>query len=391
MAYTGIRSWLQQVVFNWQHKRRHYQALNYITIHKDNVLHNVRLLKRRHPGMHIVPVLKANAYGHGLREIARILNDAPCPLLAVDGYFEAGKIRFITTHRILVLGYVLPSNVPLLDTKRCSFVVQDQAVLEAFGHLGKPVKVHLEINTGMNRLGIMPDEVQSYLTALKQFSNLELEGVMTHLADADNEIDDRYTERQVELFDACMADILAAGFMPKYVHIAQTAGSTKARSRYANAIRLGIGLYGINPLTEKDSRHDSLGELKPVLSLTSTIIKAIDLAAGERVSYNGTFTAGHAMRIGVLPLGYYEGIPRSFSNTGFVMSGSTRLPIVGRVCMNHTMIDLGSTSLSTGDVVTVYAEDTASPNSITALCRTHHLFPYELLVQLSSSIRRLIS
>lgn len=389
MAQTDIRGRLQQAVFNWRHKRRHYQALNHITLRRASVLHNVQLFKRQ-LGVHIIPVLKANAYGHGLREMAQILNDAPCSFLAVDGYFEAGKIRFITTHRLLVLGYILPKNVPFLDIKRCSFVVQDLAVLAAFGRLGKPVKIHLEINTGMNRLGIAASEVDDYLTVLKQYPLLELEGVMTHLADADNEQDDSYTEHQVHAFDEVVDRILAAGHTPQYVHVAQTAGSMKAHSRHANAIRLGIGLYGINPLHERDAARPRLDDLQPVLGLTSTIVKVVDLRPGDKVSYNGTFIAERPMRIGVLPLGYYEGIPRGFSNAGFVTSGEWRLPIVGRVCMNHTMVDVSNTSLAAGDVITIYSDNPVQPNAVSALCRTYGLFPYELLVQLSSSIRRVI-
>lgn len=383
-----MRGRLQQTLLNWRHKRRRYRALNLITLNRINVLHNVKLLQRQHPGFSIIPVLKANAYGHGLRELAVILNDAACDLLAVDGYFEAGKIRFITKHRVLVLGYVLPENVPLLDTKRCSFVVQDEGGLVAFGRLGRPAKIHLEINTGMNRLGIAGGEIAHYLEVMGRYPSLELEGVMTHLADADNE-QNAFTEAQVTAFDECIRKIMAAGYRPKYVHVAQTAGSAKVKSRYANAVRLGIGLYGFNPLAKSDPYYAQLDGLRPVLSLTSTIIKVIDLEAGDRVGYNGTFTAPKAMRIGVLPLGYYEGVPRIFSNMGAVVTHANWvLPIVGRVCMNHTMIDLRGNALRVGDRVEVFAAEAAMPNSIAQTCIRHHLFAYELLVKLSSSIRR---
>src|SRR5581483_5256685 len=371
-------------------KRRRYRSLNLITLNKAHVLHNVQLVQRQHPDMEVIPVLKANAYGHGLREMARILNEADCPLLAVDGYFEAGRIRFASRHRLLVLGYILPENVAVLDTKRCSFVVQDIDVLAAFGALNRPVKIHLELNTGMNRLGIAPGELQEYLATLKHYPSLELEGVMTHLADADNERDDTYTRRQVQTFDDCVRAVVQAGFRPKYVHIAQTAGSTKVQSKYGNAVRLGIGLYGINPLGKQDAQHEVLSDLRPVLRLTSTVVKVIDLKKGDAVSYNGTFTAPRTMRIGVLPLGYYEGIPRQLSNKGFVMYGDARLPIVGKVCMNHTMVDLGETSLRVGDVVSVFTDDATRPNAISQIGDRYGLFPYELLVKLSSSIRRMI-
>lgn len=368
--------------------KNNYKTLNRITLSRAAVLHNIALIQAQHPNATIMPVLKGNAYGHGLIPMAEILNTAKCGLIAVDGYFEAAKIRYISKHRILVLGYIHPDNAHLLDTKRCSFVVQDITCLEAFGRLKHRVRVHMELNTGMNRLGLQPSEVDAYLRTLRRFPNLELEGIMTHLADADNEQDDTYTHAQAAQFDQGVEKILVAGFTPKFIHIAQTAGSTKARSKYANAIRLGIGLYGINPLNKNDAHYLSLAGLLPVLELKSTIVKTIDLKPGDKVSYNGTFTAPKPMRIGILPLGYYEGIPRELSNKGVVTHGEATLPIVGKVCMNHTMIDLLDTPLRVGNQVTVISADPNQLHTVHNIGKAHNLFPYTFITDLSSSIRR---
>jgi alanine racemase len=367
-----------------------YQTLNRIELDHRRLLANVAYVQKLHAKHGIIPVLKANAYGHGLLQVARILNDTDCAFLAVDGYFEAAQIRDITRHRLLVMGYSKPQNVKLLDLKRCSFVVQDIAGLRAFGGLNRPVRIHLELDTGMHRYGLRIDEIDEYLAVLKSYPKLQLEGVMSHLADADNESSDAYTAEQCRLFDQSIEHIRAAGFKPGYLHLAQTAGSTKAHSRYANAVRLGIGLYGINPLQPNDKHFADLNGLQPVLTLTSTIIKTYDLKKGDHVSYNGLFTAPAAMRIGVLPLGYYEGVPRELSNRGCVMSGGRRLPIVGRVCMNHTIIDIDGTRLDTGDEVTVISNDASQPNSIEQAAAAYGLFSYEWLARLSSSIKRVV-
>lgn len=365
-----------------------YRPLNRIELDGDRMRGNVALIQRQHPGFEVIPVLKGNAYGHGIEETAAILSKSNCRLLAVDGYFEAAKIRDITGQHILVMGHIFPENVRLLDTKRCSFVVQDIAGLRAFGALNKPVRVHVELNTGMNRLGLQPDELEAYLVALKQYPKLQLEGVMTHLADADNELDDSFNARQLKIFDAQVARILAAGFQPTIIHIAQTAGSTKIHSQYANAIRLGIGTYGINPLLPHDRHYADLKQLKPVMELKSTVIKVLDLQRGDKVSYNCTFTAPKAMRVGVLPLGFYEGVPRELSDKGCVTYKNKELPILGRVCMDHTVIDLDGTKLGVNDEVVVISKDPVLPNSVVGL-RTHHgLFPYTTLTGLSSSVRR---
>jgi alanine racemase len=367
-----------------------YRPLNRIEVSRSRCLRNIGLLQTQHENHEIIPVLKGNAYGHGLRQMGEILNGATCKLVAVDGYFEAAQLRDISRHHLLVMGYILPQNVHLLDLKRCSFVVQDIAGLKAFGALKRPVKIHMELNTGMNRLGLQLEEVPDYLAELKKHPQLHLEGVMTHLADADNERDDGFTKAQVEVFDRQVSRIIAAGFNPQYIHIAQTAGSTKVASRYANAIRLGIGLYGVNPLGAKDSRRGVLRELNPVMDLKSTIIKVLDLEKGERVSYNGTFKAPRAMKIGVLPLGFYEGIPRALSNKGCALDGAQKLPIVGRVCMNHTMIDLGTSNLKVGDEVTLISRETAAANSVEMLEKTFGLFAYELLTGLAEGVKRTI-
>lgn len=362
-----------------------YQPLNRVELSQAHLIHNLNLFKKRLPGFKIIPVLKANAYGHGLTEVAQMLKPAGRLLLAVDGYFEAAKILDTTNHNVLVMGYIKPQNIKLLNIKRCSFVLQDLESIRAFGRLNKPAKIHLELNSGMNRLGIRPVELGSYLNELTKFPKLQLEGVMSHLADADNELNQSFTAAQVKLFDSLTAQVFKAGFAPKLIHIAQTAGSISAQSRYANAVRIGIGLYGINPLGIKDKK---LKNLKPVLSVRSTIIKVIELKKGETVSYGRTFKAQKPMKIAVLPLGYYEGIPRLLSNSGIVTHDGRSLSIVGRVCMNHTMIDIDNTNLKVGDEVTVISDNKLDPNSIEQIARRHKLFSYELLTGLSSSVRR---
>ncbi|MGH7237162.1 MAG: alanine racemase [Candidatus Saccharimonadales bacterium] len=385
-----LRSFADKIIYGSHKANQRYQTLNLIELNAAAVVANVKLLQRQHPGFSVMPVLKANAYGHGLSEMAKILNDASCEFLAVDGYFEAAKIRYITKHRILVLGYIGSENVRLLDTKRCSFVVQDIAGLEAFARLNKSVKIHIELNTGMNRLGLRQDEFKPYLKILKKYSQLKLEGIMTHLADADNPRDNSFTGAQVKLFDELVEKVKWTGFNPKVIHVAQTAGSAKVKSKYANGLRLGIGLYGINPLNSNDGAYKELAGLQPVLALKSTIVKVINLKPGDKVSYNGIFTANQPTRIGVLPLGYYEGVPRELSNVGCATSENQILPIVGRVCMNHTMIDLKNSRLNVGDSVTVISANKSDSNSIQNIANNHNLFSYSLLTGLTSSVRRKI-
>lgn len=370
-------------------KRNNFKTLNRIEISRNNLVNNFNLFQSQHPKMQIIPTLKSNAYGHGIDQVGRLLNLVKCDLIAVDSYLEALKLAKVSDHKILVMGYIDRANFGLLNYRKCSFVIQNKEDLVSLGRLKRKVKIHLELNTGMNRLGLQPKELEPYLTTLKRFPNIKLEGVMSHLADADN-INNTFIKNQVKSFDDAVEVILSKGFKPKYIHIAQTAGSVKSSSKYANALRIGIGLYGINPLAPSDKHFSELDRLLPVLELKSKIVKVLELNAGDKVSYNCTFVADKPMRVGVLPLGYYEGIPRELSNSGVVTYENLVLPIVGRVCMNHTMIDLKDSELRAGDEVTVFSNDSTKPNSIPQIAKNQKLFNYSLLSDLSSDTRRTI-
>lgn len=369
-------------------KNSEYKTLNTVLLHKDNLLFNVKFFSK-YSNKKIMPVLKANAYGHGLTEVAQMLNEADCEFLCVDGYFEATKIRPITKHNILVLGYIDPSNVNLLDNKKCSYVLQDIASIRAFGATKNKFNIHIELNTGMNRLGLSPGELPEFLAELKKHPNLVLEGVMTHLSDADNPKTDDFTSKQIGVFEKLLDDIKSSGFNPRIIHTSQTAGITKSKSPLTNAMRLGIGLYGINPLDPSDHAYRDLQATKPVMELKSTVIKINLLRAGDRVSYNGIFKAPKGMDVAVLPLGYYEGVPRELSDRGMVVdSHVVPRKILGRVCMNHTMIE--GHGLKVGDTITVIGINPKLPNSIHSIASDNGLFKYTLLTNISSSIRRQI-
>lgn len=367
--------------------RQPLEVYNRIEVSRGAILHNFDLLQHLVPNGYVFPVLKANAYGHGLAQVATILKDRSFPYLAVDGYYEALTIRKFSRQPILVMGAIPPANFRRFRLKNIAFAVHDKATIQAIGQTGRRTKIHLEIDSGMNRHGIKPNELANYLDLIKQYSKLELEGLMTHLADADNPVND-FTSQQVKVFDKAAEQALAAGFRPKYFHIGNSAGSAKVKSAYANAIRPGICLYGISPLEAGDNHAQALKDLKPALTLSSAITKVINLEKGGTVSYGRTFAAQKSTKIGVLPLGYYEALPRSLSNNFQVMYGRKYLPQVGRICMNHTMINLNQSNAKVGDRVVLISANPASQNSIANICQKHGLFSYELLVKLNSSIRR---
>lgn len=364
-----------------------YETYNNIKVSKQAILYNIHAFEEL-TGQQIIPVLKGNAYGHGIQVVAKALEGKKLPYIAVDGYFEALKIREVSNQPVLVMGMILPQNYKNLTYDKFAFVVDNETAIRALGETKKHVKVHLECNTGMNRYGAEPENIESLARLIQTYPNLKLEGIMSHLADSDGP-DPRTVDQAIEIFDSCVEKVRDTGAKLAFVHIAQTAGSLKAHSKYANAVRIGIGTYGINPFASSHPLHKRLQKnLKPALSLETKISKIIELEKGDKVSYNYTFTAPRKMKIGILPLGYFEGVNRSLSNVGSVKIGDSYAPIVGRICMNHTMISLENIQAKIGTPVVVYSSDPNDRNSIDATSSAHNLFNYNMLTVLSSDVRR---
>lgn len=365
---------------------------NRIEVSKSAILHNLDFFAGQ-GGQQIIPVLKGNAYGHGIAVVAEALKVRELPYVAVDGYFEALRVREVSKQPVLIMGAIKPENFARMRYDNFAFVVQDEQTIHALGKTGKRVKVHLECNTGMNRYGADAADVVNLAKLILRYKNLELEGVMSHLADADG--DDPATVNQaVEGYDACVEAIRATGANPTVLHVAQSAGSLKAKSKYANTIRLGIGLYGISPFPHDHALKGMIKNLQPALCLVSTITKVNHLKKGDKVSYNYTFTAPKDMTVGVLPLGYFEGlwsVARGAGRpTGVVKIGNKFTLIVGRVCMNHTIISLEGIDAKVGDEVVVYSSNPSDKNTIDQIATEHDLYNYTLLTSLSSDVRRVL-
>ncbi len=367
---------------------KEYATHNLIEVSRTALLHNFDLFSNL-TGKQVIPVLKSNAYGHGIEQVAIALKDREFPYIAVDGYFEALRVHEVSRQPVLVMSAILPENYSRMKYDKLAFVVGDETTIHAIGKTGKRVSLHLECNTGMNRYGAEPKDVSKLTKLILGYKNLNLEGVMSHLADSDGK-DPTTVDDAVDRFDDCVEAVRAAGATPTLLHVAQSAGSLKAQSKYANSVRIGIGLYGVNPFRQHHMLHQKLKQLQPALRLRTTITKVIKLQKGDKVSYNYTFTAPRDMKIGVLPLGYYEGVNRALSNRGLVKIGNKFTPIVGRVCMNHTMISLDNITATTGDRVIVYSDTVGDKNTIDMIAQTQDLFNYNLLTALSPDVRRVL-
>ncbi len=367
---------------------RVYESLNLIEISERNLLNNYDFFCKE-SGQCVWPVLKANAYGHGIKQITKILLIRDFEYFVVDGYHEVLEIRKITKRPVLMIGTILPSNFLKIKWKNLAIMVQDGVSIEELGKLNKKIKIHLKINTGMNRQGFNLEEVKGIIGLIKKYPKLELEGVFSHLACAD-EVGNKKNLRQVNKFKEIINIIENLDVKLKYCHLAATAGAVKIKDSKINAIRLGIGLYGINDLDRKDKYYKKFKDLKPVLRFRTMFTKVGQIEKGDEVSYGGEFKADKKMNIGIIPVGYFEILDRRLSDKGFVKCKNKFYPIIGRVCMNMAVVGLGNTSVKLFDEVEVVSNNPKDKNSIEKMSEICHTIPYETLVKINSSVRRLI-
>lgn len=385
-------SWFSRLL-NFKKKfERPLRVLNEINILEWAILSNFDYLASLSAGVDIFPVLKSNAYGHGIEQIATILKKRKTTYLVVDSYYEALRIHAVNPAKILLIGYTLHENFEAMDFSWVTPVISDVETLHALGRLGKKISFHLKLDTGMRRQWLPVDDLSSFLCAVKVYPDLKFEWVCSHFSDADNSEDDSSSLSQVRLFADAIEYIQNTGISLKYKHIANSAGHLKGFwKEITNASRIGLSLYGVNPLEKNDPQYRKGESLRLALEFQSTLVQKKTLKTWETVSYNGTFEAPWDMEIGVVPVGYYEGIDRKLSGGKFLFScDDKKLPILGRVCMNLTVVDITNKHIEVGDRVTILSPENGDENTVYSIAKITETIPYEVFVKFAESIRRKI-
>lgn len=364
--------------------RFHYTPIIEVLIYRERILHNFRTFQKEFKNLAIAPVLKSNAYGHGLIEIARILQDENIPFLCVDSYYEALILRNEKIQMpILILGFSLLENIRQNKFHNVSFSILSLDELKILSEkLDTPRNFHLEIDTGMHRHGILLNEVDKAIEIIRKNSNIRIEGIFSHLADADN-AKSKLTKKQIKLWNEVSQKIKNQIPRIKYFHLAATAGSYYSSEIEANVMRLGLGLYGI------DVNPNRQLNLQPALEMRSQITSLRRIEASESVGYNATFKNEYPMLIATIPAGYNEGIDRRLSNGSFVYVKGIPCPILGRVSMNITSIDVPKIpEVKIGDPVVIFNADKSTLNSVQKIAEECGTIPYDILVHIPASLRR---
>jgi alanine racemase len=338
-------------------------------------------------------VIKADGYGHGAVEIAKMLEKEDSLYgFAVATAEEALELRnHGITKPILVLGYTFPDSYEKLAYNnimptvfREDSLAELSAAAKKTGHI---IKAHIKVDTGMHRIGIAPNESGlDFVEKLLATEGVELEGMFTHFARAD-EFDKSDALRQNKIFQDFVSEVEERfQIQIPYKHSANSAGILELKDSYLDLVRAGVALYGMWP-SEEVSKE--IVQLKPALSLYSHVVYIKEIRKGDAVSYGGTFVAEKNMRVATIPVGYGDGYPRSLSGKGYVLIRGKKAPILGRVCMDQFMVDVTEIpEAQMDDLVTLIGTDGDLEITIEELGDISGRFNYELACDLGKRIPR---
>lgn len=348
--------------------------------------HNARALQEAlSPGCRLMAVVKADGYGHGAVPVARCLQKSGVRAFGVATAEEGAALRRAGIRgAILVLGYTPPGAVPFLRRWRLTQTVTDKAHGLALAAQGRPVRVHLALDTGMRRLGV-PAEDRAAIARLYRQKNLRVSGVFSHLCVSDSlaPADMAFTLDQLTLFHDTLAWMRASGFDPGLTHIQASGGVLNLPPQPCDLARVGIALYGVGSSRAPVQRRL---DLRPVLSLRARIASVRTLRPGETAGYGRAFTAGGATRLATVTIGYADGLPRNLGALGGeALVRGRRCPVAGRVCMDQLLLVVtGVPEAAAGDVVTLIGRDGEQEITAEELAETCRTITNELLSRLGS-------
>jgi len=352
--------------------------------------HNFRTAAALAADRSLLAVVKANAYGHGAVEVSRYLLAQGADMLGVALVEEGGELRESGIDApILVMGALFPEQADAVVSMKLTPVVFTRSVAKALSDAARRrsarIPVHVKIDTGMGRIGVSPTDAPGFIRELLQLDGIEVQGLMTHFADADLQ-DKQFAASQMDLFETLQGALETAGIKVPMRHAANSAAVLDLKRALFTMVRPGLMLYGYNPL-EAGMLNS---ELQPVLTLMTRIAFIKKVPAGVPVSYGRTFTTKRNSTIATLPIGYADGYSRRLSNTGEAIVRGTRVPIVGRVCMDMCMVDVTDVrEVAEGDAAVLLGSQGNERITADDIAAKTGTIAYEVLCGISSRVPRI--
>ena len=354
------------------------------------VAENLKFLRHRIGVRKIMGTVKANAYGHGLVEVARFLEREGIDMLGVSILDEATQLRQAGIRSpILIMGTILAEEadravelnvIPTLN----SFTVAE-SINEAGRRRSRKIVAHVKVDTGMGRFGELPERTIEYFNRLRTLEYLRIDGIYTHFSNADEQ-DDPFTRKQIETFKQVIDTLMEKGFHIPVQHAANSAAILNYPESYFTMVRPGNTLYGLYP----SDKVDKCIPLKPALSWKSRILTRKDIPGGWSVSYGRTYVAPEAKKIAIIPVGYADGYSRHFSNRGQVLIHGRRAPIIGLICMDQFMIDVsGIPEATVGDEVVLIGRQRGDQITADDLAKALGTINYEIICGISCRVPRI--
>jgi alanine racemase len=358
----------------------------YAEINLDYLLENLRAIQRHIAPARVIPVVKADAYGHGAVAVAKAVVRNGCDLIAVAQFKEAMELRDSgIANPILIFGRLLPHEIPVAVAagfRMSLFCTEDIEWIEKAA-LERPVVVHVNLETGMGRVGVMVENDPDFFPRLLACDTCVWEGLYSHFSTADEQ-DKTYANLQLSRFNTFLSDLRAWPKKPVLVHMANSGGILDMPASRFDAVRSGIIMYGHYPSVETSRSIP----LKQVMTFKTYVSHLRRLPAGHPVSYGRRWVAREATRIAVIPVGYADGIPRAMTNQGEVLVNGARHPMVGTVTMDQTMIHVGDAPVKRGDEVILWGESDSGSLALLELAEKINTIPYEMTCRVSSRVPR---
>ncbi len=359
------------------------------TIDLAAIAYNIQQVKQRvHPAQ-VMAVVKANAYGHGAIPVAETALHAGATYLGVALVEEGIEIRhWGITAPILVLGGFFPDQIPAFLANDLEFTLYSEENLAALRQAAKALpqkpRVHVKIDTGMGRVGVSTEQAEQFVTALARTKEIELVGLYTHFATAD-ENDKGYANWQLQCFREVIDKLERQGIQIPLKHAANSGAILDLPDSYFNMVRPGIMIYGYYP---SPTTSESL-LLRPAMTLKSRVLFVKEVAASTSISYGRKFITQQSTRIATVPLGYADGYNRLLFNRSKVAIAGQIHPVVGRVCMDQILVDVGLDSpVAVGDEVVLFGPGYGREVSVTRICELLETIPYEVCCWVSYRVPR---
>ncbi len=344
------------------------------------------------PQTKIMAVIKADGYGHGAVPCARIAVDCGADYLGAGVIEEGIELRESgLSTPVLVLGSIFPNEAEDLVHHNLATIVCTLPLAKALSKeakkQNKTVSVHIKVDTGMNRLGVTPENLSGLLDSISSLPNLKIEGVSTHFSSADDE-DSSFTRAQLEKFRSVLP-MLEKENVP-IIHCANTSALFKYPESHFNMVRPGLILYGALPSPSLQSvlnRQEKI--FKPVMQWKSQVILVKNIAKGQPISYSGSFTTQKDSLVATLPIGYADGLHRTLSNNMEVLIRGKRAPQIGNICMDMTLIDVTEIQdVQAGDEVVLFGEQEGQMISVEEMAEKGKTIPYEILCNVGKRVPR---